>query len=329
MLYIFIYIIVPVVSFLAIIGFSSWRQDLYSWLYSLVGRGSGNLAGQRIWVIGCSQGIGEDIVYQLAAAKCELILSARTYDKLVNVAKACENYKTVSNVPNKPVIVPFDMSDLSEHTEVVRRLLEQVDRIDGVVLCAGRSQRSLISEMDIEVVEQLFQLNTIAPMSLTRAILPHFIKNNRGHICVIGSLSARIPATIMAAYGASKAALQSYFTTLRYEATAHNIKVTIIHPGQIQTDAPKEVFRDKSTMDKRVSPTGSLAQNRMSSKDCASITVTAMGNNMHEVWMSNQPILCLTYFYHYGSGFILALMDPLIRKMSNKRIKSFKEVGHV
>ena len=323
MIYIIIYISIPIL--LAIFGFSSWRQDLYSWFYSLVGRGASNLSGQRIWVVGCSQGIGEDIVYQLAAAKCELILSARTHDKLVNVARACEKYTTMDGNPNKPLVVPFDMTKLSEHGDVVRGVLEQVERLDGVVLCAGRSQRSLVADMDLEVIEQLFKLNTLAPMGLTRALLPHFIQNKRGRICVIGSLSARVPATIMAAYGASKSALQSYFTTLRYENTQHNIKVTISHPGQIQTNAPKEVFRETISSIKREYPTASIKQNRMSSKDCAAITVTAMGNDIHEVWMSNQPVLFLSYIYHFGCGFLLAAMEPLIRKMSNQRINAFKE----
>ena len=325
MIYTFIYIIIPIFILLAIFGFSSWRQDLYSWFYSLVGRGVSNLSGQRIWVVGCSQGIGEAIVYQLAAAKCELILSARTHDKLVDVARACEKYTTMDGNPNKPLVIPFDMIKLSEHGDVVSGVLEQVERIDGVVLCAGRSQRSLIVDMDVEVIEQLFRLNTFAPMSLTRAILPHFIQNKRGHICVIGSLSARVPATVMAAYGASKSALQSYFTTLRYENSQHNIKVTISHPGQIQTNASREIFGETTSNTQRVSHTDSLVQKRMSSKDCAAIIVTAMGNDIHEVWVSNQPVLCLSYIYHYGCGFLLAAMEPLIRKMSNKRINAFKE----
>ena len=325
MLYVFIYLIIPLFLLLAIVGYSHWRQDLYSLLYSLVGRGAGKLAGKRIWVVGSSQGIGEEIVYQLAAAKCELVLSARSSDKLATVAKNCEGFETMNKVPNKPVILPFDITKCSEHPEVVRELLRQVDRIDGVVLCAGRSQRGLVTDMDFEVVNELFQLNTLSLISLTREILPHFKVNSNGHILVIGSLSARIPATIMAAYGASKAAIQSYFTTLRYETQAYNVRVTIIHPGQIHTNAPREVFRANKSLTERVSLEKSEQLIRMSSRDCAKLSVTAMGNNMHEVWLSNQPVLLLTYLYHYGCGFSLALMEPLINKLSNKRIKAFKE----
>ena len=325
MLSLFLYITIPLIVLLVIIGYPRWRQDLYSLFYSLVGGGAGKLAGKRIWVVGCSQGIGEEIVYQLAAAKCELILSARSSDKLANVAKACGEFQTMNKAPNKPLIVPFDITNCSDHPEIVRGLLRQVDRVDGVVLCAGRSQRGLITEMDFEVVKDLFQLNTLSLISLTQALLPHFIANNNGHILVIGSISARVPATIMAAYGASKAAIQSYFTALRYETQAHNIKVTIIHPGQIHTNSPKEVFRANKYQTQRVTSDKSQQQTRMSSRDCARMTVTAMGNNMHEVWLSNQPVLSLTYLYHYGSGFSLALMEPLINKLSSKRINAFKE----
>ena len=325
MLALLMYVVVPLLLLLAVVGYSHWRQDLYSLLCSLVGAGAGRLAGKRIWVVGCSQGIGEEIVYQLAAAKCELVLSARSSDKLAKVAKACEEFETVNKVPNKPLIVPFDITQCSEHPEVVRGLLRQAERIDGVVLCAGRSQRGLIADMDFGVVEELFQLNTLALISLTQAILPHFKANNSGHILVIGSLSARVPATIMAAYGASKAAIHSYFTTLRYETQAYNVKVTIIHPGQIHTNVPREVFRANKSLAQRVSLDKTQQQARMSSRDCARLTVTAMGNGMHEVWLSNQPVLLLAYLYHYGSGFSLALMEPLIKKLSNKRINAFKE----
>ena len=320
----FYYLLTPVILILMLFGYRRWRQDVYSLVYSLVGPGTKNLAGSRIWVVGCSQGIGEQIAYQLAAAKCDLILSARSRDKLVQVAEGCKKVQTSNRINVKePHVLPFDVTKVEEHKELVRQTLTQIDRIDGVVLCTGRSQRSLIEEMDFEVVQELFHLNTLSIINFAQALLPHFIQNKKGMFCVVGSLSARIPATMQAAYGASKAALQSYFTTLRYETVPYNIKVCINHPGPIYTGGTREVFREKRSLNQPVKP--EINQHRMNSRDCARIIATAMGNNMEEVWMSNQPILFLTYLYHYGCGLSIALMTPLINKMSLKRIREYKE----
>lgn len=64
----------------------------------------------------------------------------------------------------------------------------------------GASQHSLAEETSAEVVEQLFKLNTLGPMHLTRAALPHMLARGKGRIVAVASMSAKIPSPGQAAY---------------------------------------------------------------------------------------------------------------------------------
>jgi len=55
---------------------------------------------------------------------------------------------------------------------------------------AGRSQRAWIRDTELAVDREMIELNTIAPMSLTKCVLPHMIARKRGHICITSSLAA-------------------------------------------------------------------------------------------------------------------------------------------
>ncbi len=71
---------------------------------------------------------------------------------------------------------------------------------------------------------------------LTRCLLPHFIANNSGHIVVVSGLLARFTLPGRSSYAAAKAALFGYFGCLRAELVMHNIAVTMLIPGAMQTD---------------------------------------------------------------------------------------------
>lgn len=72
--------------------------------------------------------------------------------------------------------------------------------VDYLVHNAGASQHSLAEETSAEVVEQLFQLNTLGPMHLTRAVLPHMLRRTKGRIVAVTSMSAKLPSPGQAAY---------------------------------------------------------------------------------------------------------------------------------
>lgn len=81
----------------------------------------------------------------------------------------------------------------------------------------GASQHSLAEETSGDVVSDMFAINTLAPIALTRAALPAMLARGRGRIVVISSMAGRIPSPGQAIYSACKAAVNFYFSTLLTE----------------------------------------------------------------------------------------------------------------
>lgn len=98
---------------------------------------------------------------------------------------------------------------------------------------AGRSQRGLAEKTDIKVDQDLFHLNVISQISLTKSLLPHFIERQSGHIMVTSSVAGVFGSPCSATYSASKHAMQGYFRSLEAEVKDYGIFVTLACPGPV------------------------------------------------------------------------------------------------
>eukprot|EP00878_Enallax_costatus_P028471 GHUV01030755.1.p1 GENE.GHUV01030755.1~~GHUV01030755.1.p1 ORF type:complete len:242 (+),score=58.72 GHUV01030755.1:199-924(+) len=129
--------------------------------------------GKVIWITGASQGLGENLAKYLAAQGANLILSSRSKDKLEKVKKACRTD------PKHIVILPFDLLDTPDKIEAVAAEANAAfggAGIDYIINNAGASQHALAVDTSDDVARQLMELNAMAPIRLTRAILPHMVK---------------------------------------------------------------------------------------------------------------------------------------------------------
>ena len=71
--------------------------------------------------------------------------------------------------------------------------------------------------MSAEVTSMLFKLNTVGPICLTRAILPHMIERRKGHFVVVGSMAGKVPSPGQAVYSGAKSAVLGYFASMHSE----------------------------------------------------------------------------------------------------------------
>ena len=83
--------------------------------------------------------------------------------------------------------------------------------------CAGASQHAAVEEVSSEVAEQMFRLNVLGPIALTRAALPFLLSRGHCRIVVVSSMAAAVPAPGQALYSGTKLALHGYFSTLQSE----------------------------------------------------------------------------------------------------------------
>ncbi|MBG6186192.1 SDR family oxidoreductase [Flavobacterium sp. CAN_S2] len=187
-----------------------------------------SISGKIVWITGASSGIGEALAYELAARNCKLILSARNSDALEVVKSKCST--------SEVVILPFDLSDFDNAKNHVENAIAAFGKIDILVNNGGVSQRSLIADTDFEVDKKLIEVDYLGTVALTKALLPHFIKNKKGHFVTITSLMGKFGSPYRSGYCGAKHALHGFFDVLRMEHQRDNINVTLICPGFIQTN---------------------------------------------------------------------------------------------
>src|SRR5690348_7569580 len=142
------------------------------------------LAGKAVVLTGASQGLGAVMARALADAGADLLLAARSADKLAEVARSLPPGARV-------VTVRCDVTQASDREVLVHRALEAFGRVDVLVNNAGIEELCFYAEQDPAVIPRIIETNLIAPMLLARALLPAMLARGSGHIVNIASLAGR------------------------------------------------------------------------------------------------------------------------------------------
>ncbi|KAK7108653.1 dehydrogenase/reductase SDR family member 7-like [Littorina saxatilis] len=292
-------------------------SDLFLWAADLFGKSPGSLAGQVVWITGASSGIGEELAYVLAASGCKLVLSARRRNELERVGQHCmDEYKMRSE---DVLILPLDLLQFDTHKSAVDIVLTHFKKIDILVNNAGRSQRALWVNTSFEVDREILEVNTLGPLSLTKAVLPHMVERKSGHIAVVSSVVGLMGAPGLGSYAGSKHALHGWFDTLRMEVFEDNIHISMLCPGPIFSNALKFAFTGKSgeALGVDMEP----GERRMTTERCAHLCAVAIANQLDEAWISLQPELS----YYYLNQYMPAVARWAAVRIAGPRLQKLKE----
>ena len=90
-------------------------------------------------------------------------------------------------------------------------------------------------------------INYTGTVALSKALLPHFISNNSGHYVITTSVVGKVATPLRSSYSASKHALHGFFDSLRAEIHKHNIDVTLVCPGYVQTNVSMNALTGNGT----------------------------------------------------------------------------------
>lgn len=181
------------------------------------------------WVVGASSGIGKETALQLNKTGAIVILSSRKQDQLEEVQGLLER-------PENSLVLPLDLMDQSNYSDLVAIVIERFGRIDFLFNNGGLSQRSEAGDTALEVDRKIMEINYFGNIALTKAVLPQMRKQQSGHIVPTSSIAGKFGFYLRSAYSASKHALQGFYESLLLEEAKNNIHVTIAYPGKIYTD---------------------------------------------------------------------------------------------
>ena len=262
---------------------------------SALGRGAPALRGRVVWLTGASSGIGEALAVELAGRGARLALSARRADQLERVRRRC--VEEAGAAPDQVLVLPLDVTELEQHRPALDRLLAHFGRLDVLVNNAGRSQRSAWADTQPAVDRQLFELNVLAPVQLTRTALPELLERRGGQVVVMSSTAGTSPVPCSGSYTGSKHALHGYFGALRSEMASAGLSVTLLCPGPTFSDLLRSAFvaEPGRTLGGQMSP----SDRRMTAERCARLCAVAIGARRAEAWIAIQPVLMFQYLNHY------------------------------
>jgi short-subunit dehydrogenase len=187
-----------------------------------------------VWITGASQGIGKEVAVQLAKEGAILLLTATNEVALKELQAELAFAKTH--------ILAYNLLEIDGIPQLVADAIACEGHIDCVIQSAGQSQRSMAVDTTISVYKKLMDLNYLAPVALTQAIMPHFKGRNSGTMCVISSIAGLIGYPLRSGYSASKHAIKGYLETLQCELYTSNIHVSIVYPGRINTNISKNAL---------------------------------------------------------------------------------------
>jgi short-subunit dehydrogenase len=263
-----------------------------------------NLFNRVIWITGASSGIGEALVYELAAKEnVKLILSARRKEALENVKNNCFK-SSQANIQT----LPLDLSQSHTLQEITRQAIALFGHIDILINNGGVGQRGLIKDTSIEVDRQLMEVNFFGTIALTKYLLPHFIQRQQGYYVTISSLAGKVGTPYRSGYAAAKHALHGFFDSLRAEHWKDNIRVTMICPGFILTQLSVKALTGQGdpqqTMDKS-------KYHKKSPEWCAQKIIKAMEGQREEVYLGGKEVLVV-----YIKRFFPTLFSKIIRKVA-------------
>ena len=185
-------------------------------------------------ITGASFGIGLELARIFAREGYNLVLVARTADKLRQLASEVE--KTHGT---KSLILAADLTDPGAPAYVVDQTTRADIQVDVLVNNAGFGQYGFFAENDLEECLRQIQLNVATLTHLTRLYLPGMIERKSGSVLNVASTAAFQPGPLMAVYFATKAYVLHFSEALANELNGTGVTVTCLCPGATATEFHK------------------------------------------------------------------------------------------
>jgi short-subunit dehydrogenase len=175
--------------------------------------------GSIALVTGASSGIGREVARRLAADGARVLAHGRDEEAL-------------RRLDATPLVA--DLAEPGAGTRLAEAALAAEGRVDILVANAGLGWAGPFAEMPPAMIERLLAVNLAAPIELTRALLPTF-DGRPGYLIFVTSIAGRMGVAGEAAYSATKAGLDTFAESLRFELHGGKVRIGVFVPGVVDT----------------------------------------------------------------------------------------------
>ncbi len=195
------------------------------------------MKAKTVLITGATSGIGKATAYRLSESKMRLIICGRRREVLDKIRKDLSQLTPV-------ISLCFDVSDNNQVIKAIESLPEDFQNIDMLVNNAGNAHGlDKIQDGNIDDWDKMIDSNVKGFLYVAKAVIPGMVKKSSGHIINIGSLAGREIYEKGNVYCATKHAVNAISKGMRIDLNKHNIKVSEINPGLVETDFSKVRFK--------------------------------------------------------------------------------------
>lgn len=191
-------------------------------------------------VTGATSGIGLEIALNFARDGINLILVARTENKLIEIKEKIESEYGI-----EVLILAKDLTREEAPDEIYEEVEKRGIRVDFLINNAGFGSFGRLKDTDYETEKDLVKLNVLSLLQMNKLFVPLMAARHYGYVMNVASLAAFMPGPVMANYYASKAYVLSLSEAMHEELKQDGIKVTALCPGPVRTN-----FQERAQLQK-------------------------------------------------------------------------------
>lgn len=190
-----------------------------------------NIKNKVVVITGASSGLGEATARYLAQHGAKLVLAARRTDRLQKLAD------DIQQTGGETLIVTTDVSKRSDVDKLIQQTLAKFGKVDVLVNNAGIMPQAPLDKLKVEEWDAMIDVNIKGVLYGIAAVLPSMIEAKSGHIINLSSVAGlKVSAGRGTVYSATKFAVKAISEGLRVEMAPHNIRVTTLYPGAVESE---------------------------------------------------------------------------------------------
>ena len=262
-----------------------------------------------ILITGASDGIGKRLALDLAARGAVIIGCGRSVERLGAVLTELQRTSPRSTT------IRCDVGSRDEVRAMIANVLAKFDGIDILINNAGIGMRQAFVEMPVDTIEEIMRTNYFGAVYCTREVVPSMIAKGHGHIVNISSVAGHIGTMNMAAYCASKFALNGISESLYNELKPLGIDVSVVCPGPVKT-----AFNRSFAQTSPKSP-GSLM---ITAESVSQTVIRAIEKKQFEV-ITPRSIAVMCAFKRFMPGLFRAISYRIFRSYAVADLRLSKE----
>lgn len=259
---------------------------------------------KTVLITGASSGIGRVAATEFARHGANVILVARSKEKLAKVEDELKKFNVTT------LTCSCDVSNKENVLEMSRIVLERFQSVDILVNNAGFAIYDSVRELSIDEIESQMNTNYFGMIYCVKAFLPSMLNRKSGHIVNVASLAASFGLPGIASYCASKFAMLGFSEGLKHELKDTGVGITVVSPIMVRTE-----FFDHPSFEKmpKYSPTSldpkTVAKTILRASDSPRLEITVPPVARIAVWLKH------TFPF---------LINPILGKSFKKQLDSTK-----